>query len=80
VADLKGDVVERNPVTEALAQAKRGQRRAPRFASDAATFRGVTKRSPRAWTAGSSRPDTATSGSAGDVVRRLSFPMSHLIR
>ena len=53
---------------------------APRFASDAATFRGVAKRSPRAWTAGSSRPGTATSGSAGDVVRRLSFPMSHLIR
>jgi hypothetical protein len=53
---------------------------APRFASDAATFRGVTKRSPRTWTAGSSRLGAATSGPAGDVVRGLSFPMSHLIR
>jgi hypothetical protein len=56
-----------------------------RFASDAAAGTEVTKpevakRSPRAWTAGSSWPGTAAGGSAGGVVRRLSFLLSHLIR
>ena len=78
MADLKGDVLERNPVTEALAQTKRpdsagappvrvGCRHLPRSHETLAS-----RVDPQA----SSRPDTA----AGDVVRRRSFPMSHLIR
>ena len=53
---------------------------APLVPPEAAGLADPTKRSPRGWTAGSSRPGTAAGASAGDVVRRLSFPMSHLIR
>ena len=84
VADLKGDVLERDPVTEALAQTVDGQRRsAARSRPDAAGHVTDPKsrnahlaRGPQARPARS----TATGASAGDVVRRLSFLMSHLIR
>ena len=76
---LARHVLERNPATEALAQASDGQRRAAPDPSDAAVRSEITKGAPWAVTGGSSHPGTATGAPAGDAVR-LSFPMGNLIR
>jgi hypothetical protein len=80
VADLEGDLLERDPVTEALAQVMHGQRRSAPLPPDGASLSELTKRSLRGSTAGSCRADAATGASAGNAVRRLSLLVSHLIR